>query len=285
MLRFSGSSTIWIDVERHLRSRTDLRGSVVVDVPAGKGRTSSLLQELGAKVIPLDLFPEFFKVPGLECRASDLMGTLAVEDGAADMVICEEGIEHLPDQLHALREFNRVLKPGGSLIIMTPNYSHLRAKWSYFLTESELYNRLPPNELDSLWHSEGGRQYFGHAFLIGIQRLRTLAVVSGFDLARVMPSHVSWGSLLLGITYPLIAATTAYAYRRNMRKNDYIDEQERRKTYGEVARLNLHPSILFGKQIFVEFKKREAWMDVALKVRQTKKQRDGKAEPLAAAKI
>lgn len=267
MLRFSGSSTIWIDVKRHLESRSDLRGRTVVDVPAGKGRSSALLKELGAHVVPLDLFPEFFSVPGIECRACDLMGTLPVEDASADMVVCEEGIEHLPDQLHAFREFNRVLKPGGSLLIMTPNYSSLRCRFTYFLTESELYNRLPPNELDTLWHSESGRQYFGHAFLIGIQRMRTLAFVSGFDLTRVMPSRASLGSMVLGLAYPLILATTLYAYRRNMRKNPHIPIEQRRRTYGEVARLNLHPSILFGKQLFVEFKKREGWKEVTLQQR------------------
>jgi len=210
-------------------------------------------------------------VPGLECRACDLMETLPVADASADLVICQEGIEHLPDQLHAFREFNRVLKPGGVVLIMTPNFSSLRCRWSHFLTESELYNRLPPNELDTLWHSEAGRQYFGHAFLIGIQRLRTLAFVSGFDLTKVLPSRASLGSLVLGVFYPLIAATTAYAYWRNMRKNAQIPLDMRRRTYGEVARLNLHPSILFGKQIFVEFRKREPWDQVTLRDRNTRK--------------
>mgnify|MGYP001428065201 CR=1 FL=1 len=71
-----------------------------------------------------------------------------------------------------LKEFNRVLKKGGGLIITTPNYSNMRAKMSYLLSESERFNSiLAPNELDSIWMSKQditNEVYYGHIFLIGI---------------------------------------------------------------------------------------------------------------------
>jgi SAM-dependent methyltransferase len=46
---------------------------------------------------------------------------LPVADGAADVVIMSELIEHLVDPDGALEEVRRVLRPGGTLLLSTPN--------------------------------------------------------------------------------------------------------------------------------------------------------------------
>ena len=42
------------------------------------------------------------------------------QDSSFDVILCSEVFEHLPDPLKALDEFNRLLKPGGKLIITAP---------------------------------------------------------------------------------------------------------------------------------------------------------------------
>ena len=255
MLKFFGSSDVKYYVERHLRGRHDLRGKRVVDLPAGKCYMSAVLRDLGADVLAYDLFPNFFNVENMSCHEADLTGSLPIEDRSADLVLCQEGIEHLSDQFLALREFNRILRDEGALIITTPSISHLRARVSNLLTESELYKRMPPNELDAVWHSGEGKIYFGHLFLLGVQKLRTLAVASGFRLKAVYTVKASTSSLLLGVLYPLIALVNLWAYLRNVYRNDNIPRAEKRRVYGEIVRLNLHPTILFGRHLFVEFEK------------------------------
>lgn len=50
------------------------------------------------------------------------------EDGSFDTVLCCELLEHLHfDPMHMMSEINRVLKPGGSLVLTTPNITSLRA--------------------------------------------------------------------------------------------------------------------------------------------------------------
>jgi len=45
---------------------------------------------------------------------------IPVENGAFDAVMCTEVLEHVPDPVAALKELNRVLKPGGYLLITAP---------------------------------------------------------------------------------------------------------------------------------------------------------------------
>lgn len=264
MLRFSGTSDIKAYVRRFFEGRDDLRGKVVVDIPAGKGYMSRVLRQQGADVRPYDLFPEFFEVDGLECREADLTETLPIDDEAADIVLCQEGIEHLPNQLAALREFNRILRRDGTLVLTTPNISHLRGKLSNLLTESELYKRMPPNELDALWFSGAGKMYFGHIFLIGIQRLRVLAVAAGFRIRRIHTVKASSGSLLLGFFYPLIVLVNVLAYFKNVYRRDGLDRAEKRRVYREIIRINMHPTILFGRHLFVEFEKAAELSEIAI---------------------
>jgi len=254
-LKFFGTKSITELVKYHFNRRSGMAGLSVVDIPAGKGLISAVLKNRGAKVESYDLFPEFFQVNGIECKEADLLGTLPIESQSKDMILCQEGIEHIPDQLKMLKEFNRILKPEGRLIITAPNVSNLKSKLTYLFTESEHYKRMPPNELDAIWFSGQGKMYFGHIFLIGIQRLRVLAVASGFKIKKVHTVRVNTTSFLFSFLYPVIALINTYAYLNNIFKNDRIDKRAKMKVYGEILKLNLHPSILFGGHLFIEFEK------------------------------
>ena len=49
-------------------------------------------------------------------------------DASFDTVLCCELIEHLPsDPMHMMAEINRILKPGGHLLLTTPNLGSMRA--------------------------------------------------------------------------------------------------------------------------------------------------------------
>lgn len=256
MLKFFGSSNIKLFVKDALDNMAEkLKGKKVLDIPAGSGFTSKILLDHGADVLAYDLFPEFFKVDEIECKKANLSERLPIADNSLDIIVCQEGIEHLPDQLFALKEFNRVLKENGTLLLTTPNISHLRSKVSYLLSESDFYKRMPPNELDALWHTDEGREFYGHIFLINIQKIRVLSAVAGFKLTKLHKVKLSVGSLFLSFLYPFIIVANIYAYLRNVRKNGEIDYKKKKNTYKEIVKLNLHPSIQFGKHIFIEFKK------------------------------
>ncbi|MBN2411771.1 class I SAM-dependent methyltransferase [candidate division KSB1 bacterium] len=259
-MKFFGTKDIKVFVERALLKRTELNGKIVIDIPAGSGHSTRILQRMGAKVESYDLFPEFFNVGDITCNKVDLSRKQPKQSQYADYVLCQEGIEHVSDQLFMLQELNRILKKGGILFLTTPNHSKLRSKFSYLLSESEYsYKIMPPNEMDSIWFSDNkvsDNIYFGHIFLIGIQKLRVLARLAGFRIKKIHHLRVNRTSFfLLLLFYPLIFFVNLFAYIRAINSKKGINRKEKTGVYGEILKLGIDPRILFDGHLFVEFEK------------------------------
>jgi SAM-dependent methyltransferase len=234
-----------------------IKGKTVIDIPAGNGVTSRIIRDLKGVPLAYDLFPEYFTEDGITCQRANLLEGIPLKDSAADLVISQEGIEHFTDQFKAFKEFNRVLKPNGSLIMTTPNYSNLEAKLSYFLAESERFNSMmAPNEIDSVWMSDQKitkEIYFGHVFLLGIQRLRILAKLAGFRIEHIQFTRVKGFSLfMLPFAYPFIFLSNCIAYWKNLRKDKKCDKAFQKGVYKEIFWLGINPKILVDGHLFVE---------------------------------
>lgn len=252
-------------VAAYIESLPDLTGKVVVDIPCGDGRSSYSFSRKGATVKAFDLYPEFMKAEGIDAQYADLTERIPVEDSTADYLICQEGIEHIPDKVKLFREFNRSLKKGGTLIITAPNISHARARVCMFLLESEFWRRMPPTEIDSVWFTEdkSDRLYFGHLFLVGVQHLQTLCSLSGFDVVDRRRSDPGNTSIILGILlYPLIAVASFVAYRLYGQKNDHVTKKTRLSILWDRVKLNLAPTTLFYKHVFWVMRKEKEYSEV-----------------------
>lgn len=247
--------------------REDLKGKIVLDLAAGSGVTTEILMEMGVHVEPFDLFPEYFMLKDIECKRADILDRIPVPDGYADYIICQEGVEHFSDQMKAYKEFNRILKPGGKLVITTPSYSNLKSKLSYLLFECEDMNKLmPPNEIDSVWMSEkslNNEIYYGHIFLTGIQKLRVTGKLTGFKISRnVFMRTNKTSAVLMILFYPFILLSSYYTYFKNMKKNKQISREQKEKIYGEQLRLNISPKILVDKHTFMVYEKERELNDI-----------------------
>jgi SAM-dependent methyltransferase len=100
----------------------------LLDAPAGEG---ALVQELMGlhDITAVDLDEDFFRLHGqVPFRKVDLNGVLPFGDATFDYVTCVEGIEHLENPFSCVREFARVLKPGGTLLITTPNIMSIKSR-------------------------------------------------------------------------------------------------------------------------------------------------------------
>jgi SAM-dependent methyltransferase len=255
-LNFFGPRDIKKTVEQWIRrSGEELKDKKIADVPAGNGFTSTLLSERGAQVLAFDLFPENFSAEGLHCDFADLSQGIPLANAALDMIVCQEGIEHIPNQPKLLGEFNRVLKTGGKLLLTCPNASNLKGRLSA-LGESEYFGKfLPANPLESVWCAQDGKMYFGHVFLIGISRLRLFAHLAGFRLKKIHATRVNHTSLLLWPWLaPFIKLLTWKALWKYFRKNPGLDLESRR-ILTEVAALSSSRKVLLESHLFLEFEK------------------------------
>ena len=207
-----------------------------------------------------DLFPDYFMLKDINCVRADILDKIPVPDAYADYIICQEGVEHFSDQVKAYKEFNRLLKPGGKLIITTPSYSNLKSKLSYLLFECEDMNKLmPPNEIDSVWMSEkslNNEIYYGHIFLTGIQKLRVIGKLTGFKISKNVFMRVNKSAaLLMLIFYPFILASSFYTYYKSLNKKKNIKRESKENVYKEQLLLNINPKILVDKHTFIVYEK------------------------------
>lgn len=241
-----------------------LEGKLVVDIPAGDGRISKEFLKRGAKVLALDLYPEKIVAEGVEKIYADMNDELPLEDNTVDIVLCQEGIEHIHNQFGLLQEINKKLKANGLLLITTPSLSHLRSRVSMMLVESEYWKRMPASEVDSVWFLENNleRLYFGHIYLITVNHLRALTSMTGFETVKRIPTHLSnTSALLFPLLYPFILFASCFAFIDSFRKNRKHWNRKKQQIYIEQIKLNLSPVTLLCKDIFWVLRKRHDWAE------------------------
>lgn len=109
---------------------------VVADVGCGYGRSLAKLQQRFApqRLIGMDIDPEMLQESAKEVAAHGMKAeficcsssNISLPDNSVDLLFCHQTFHHLIDQENAIREFFRVLKPGGVLLFAesTRRYIH-----------------------------------------------------------------------------------------------------------------------------------------------------------------
>jgi len=108
----------------------------ILDVPAGHGAFAQELLKLGYDNIDcLDIAEDTFVLrhPGVRFHRHDVINPLPFPDATFDNVFSIEGIEHFENPWTFTKELCRVLKPGGRLLISTPNTFSVDARVKYLL--------------------------------------------------------------------------------------------------------------------------------------------------------
>jgi len=131
-------------------------GSIVIDVGCGRGEWLKLLRDNSIKSIGVDLNEGMLaeaRKNGLTVQLEDCIEFL--KNQADDSIIAITGfhlVEHLPfDLVHTLViEAHRVLKPGGLLILETPNPENISVGSCSFYMDPTHQNPLPPDLLKFL---------------------------------------------------------------------------------------------------------------------------------------
>ena len=117
----------------------------LLDVGCGNGQTLALMTNLGWQAQGLDIDPAAVQVAsakGLKVRQGTLQSQ-QFEAGAFDAVLMSHVIEHIHDPVSLMKECHRILRPGGQLIVITPNIR----SWGHRIYRSNWRGLEPPRHL------------------------------------------------------------------------------------------------------------------------------------------
>jgi 2-polyprenyl-3-methyl-5-hydroxy-6-metoxy-1,4-benzoquinol methylase len=119
------NKSFYLDLVRWEVVRPNLQ---ILDAGSGWANYADLMATRnGAQVVKVDLsevaiarLAQSSHSPNVQMVVGDLT-SLPYKDSSFDLVICSQVLEHIPDDVTALRELARVLKPGGQLVVAVPN--------------------------------------------------------------------------------------------------------------------------------------------------------------------
>ena len=214
----------------------------LLEIPAGEGALAWQLHKLGYKVTAGDIDPKFFKVRPIPCMAVDLNLPFPVEDARFDFVSCVEGIEHLQDQFQFVRECHRVLRPGGHLVLSTPNILNLASRLKYLLSGFYSLVPRPINEFSLI-------PVFDHINPVTYYQLRYMLHTQGFEITRTTTDLIRRSAAGLYFLAPL----TRFFSWRTMRKEADLGQRTANR---EIRRLMSSPALLLGRTLIVVARKK-----------------------------
>jgi 2-polyprenyl-3-methyl-5-hydroxy-6-metoxy-1,4-benzoquinol methylase len=214
-------------------------GAQILDAPAGTGTLTAELMRFGFRVTPCDLYPEQFALPGVSCERVDLNAPLPFPAEQFDGIVCLEGVEHLEDQYSFARECWRILRPGGKILITTPNLLSLKSRFAWLLTGCNALGTVLPTEL-------GGARGGQHTNLTNYFQLRHLLHTNGFRIFFLTGLRYSRTAMAFFWLRPVIRFFT----RRCLR-----DAPERREINEQIMRHVTSWDMLLGKKLVIAAEK------------------------------
>jgi SAM-dependent methyltransferase len=124
-----------IDGVMELAAGLDARGTRALDVSCRNGEVMRALAARGFEVRGTRFERGLPPIEGMPLdEGVDLTRGLPYPDESFDLVVLTEVIEHLENHRTALSEVARVLRPGGRLILTTPNIMRLDSRLSFMLS-------------------------------------------------------------------------------------------------------------------------------------------------------
>ena len=194
------------------------RGTLL-DVPAGEGALASRLIDAGFDVRCCDLYPEIFRLEGVDMLRGNLDGELPFADQSFAYVTCLEGLEHIENPQQAMREFARVLKPSGQLIVSVPNILNIeeRLKWLLYGYTSH-FKPISRPAVERLRAEYDHRvEIAAHVNPIGYSELRYVLEKNGFEIMKLYrdkPKGNAW------LYWPIVALIRLIARSTPARKRE-----------------------------------------------------------------
>ena len=214
----------------------------LLDIPAGAGHFGDEMQRRGYRVTHAD-----FNRDRDDYVFADMTGRLPFDDGAFDAVTCLEGIEHMLDPFALVAELARVCRPGGTVVISTPNILSFHSRIQFLFTgtfaqfcPTHIPTVAPEAELDR-----------GHISPVGFAQLRSVALYHGLEVTGIGADTFK-RIVLAPLFWVIELAGRPWNHRMFLGRRAAPEPARNR----DLWRAHCHPALLFGRTMVVRFTKR-----------------------------
>lgn len=168
-------------------------GKTVLDVSCKEGDVLQALKPRGFTLRGSNYEPSGPALDGIPIDYGvDLLQRLPYDDASFDGVLLVEVIEHLENHRIALSELARVLKPGGVLLLTTPNIMRLNSRFHFFLSG---YHKTKRRFIPFDTPLEQAHRF--HNYPIDLPILHYLCKQNGLELERLGKSKIKGFSRVL----------------------------------------------------------------------------------------
>ncbi|GAA2521746.1 class I SAM-dependent methyltransferase [Streptomyces longisporus] len=156
----------------------------ILDIGCGDGTAAATAAPLltGHRIIGVDWSQDALKRArthlSYAIRGELTDGGLPFKAASADAVLFSEVIEHLVDPDAALDEIHRILRPGGHLMLSTPNLAAWYNRGLLLAGVQPVFSEVSLRAI----HGRPGTEVVGHLRLYTARALREFVAASGFEI-------------------------------------------------------------------------------------------------------
>ncbi len=192
----------------------------VLDAGCGDGEIGRLLKEqMNVEVYGVDISKKGVALAngkGVHAKVADMSVKIPFTDKMFDLVISSATIEHVINPDRFLKEIRRVLRPGGILLVSTPNLSFWLNRILFFFglyplfLEASTEAKVGYGKYNKFFYSS---QLVGHIHVFNVPALRELLIYQKFSIERIYGNTVDFvtpTSKMLTFLYRCIDKAMSY---------------------------------------------------------------------------
>lgn len=220
----------------------------LLDVGTGAGELAKAMADRGFQATACDAYEADFKYHGtIPFTKANFDEQWPFTQGAFDYVVCLEVLEHMGNPSQFVGNLAKALRPGGLLVLSTPNILSMKSRLRFLTEGAWEYFREPLLERSRLDYTNP-KEHF-HIAPLRVHEIEFFFHLAGLDIEAFKTTKL-YSGLRYGC-FPLewvLRFQAGMKARRARRKGDIL--------YDRIMRVMLSPEVLYGQHLVVLARKR-----------------------------